>query len=123
MRKWLSVEDQQGNSIYNTSDIQLAIADFMNKDIMRAAHALDHMRYKLMHRVETEMRWDREFKEQQRKKTREELGRKGYLRMAPEVGAYEEYLVGDMLNEEQLKWWSFQHERYCGFGTFKELNN
>ena len=68
-------------------------------------------------------RWDREFDERQRDKTRSEKAKLGYMLLAPEVGAYEWWLKGQAIkkhNPEEWNWFYFPEKRYCGQGCYIE---
>jgi hypothetical protein len=121
MRLWLIEEDftdEDTEAVYNTTDVARALEAFDGRNIARTARTLDRVRRRDMTRGPVHLRWDRELDERQRHKTSAEKSRHGYRLMAPEVGAYDDWLVGTTLNEEEIKWWGFPHQRYCGFGNY-----
>lgn len=123
MRKWLREEELPADDseiLYNTTDVPRALEAFDERNIAHTARSLDRLRCRAMNSGPLHLRWDRELDERQRHKTSAEQGRHGHRLMAPEVGAYDLWLVGTTLNDEESKWWGFPHQRYCGFGNHIE---
>jgi hypothetical protein len=117
--KWLREDEDEENPPFtlNTTDLSRALEDFDGKNITHDARQLDRLRRRLMRSGPVNERWDREFEERQRPRTRAMMGKHGSKLYAPAVGAYAAYAVKYTLSEEDLKWWSFDTRRYCSFGV------
>lgn len=122
--KWVREDDPDPNDgtngawefpELNSTDLARALEDFERRDVAKDVRELDRARYCLMRTGRHSDRFDREFEERQRPRTRAEEGRHGNLLMAPEVGMYQEWREHLTMSKEELRWWGFDTRRYCGY--------
>jgi hypothetical protein len=100
----------------NTTDLGRALEDFEHRNVAADVRNLDRARYKLMQSGPFSDRYDREYEERQRPRTKAEEGRLGRLLMAPEVGVYQSWCEHLTMTKEELGRWYFDTRRYCGYG-------
>jgi hypothetical protein len=111
IRKWL--EDEDG---LNTNELQRALVEFDEKDIMQDVQALDELRFAHMHTGPADDRFDREYADRQRELTRAELGRLGLKNMAPHIDDEQRWLERQNMSAEDRHWSSICKDRLWGHG-------